>query len=164
MNDLTQTAPTMSASHEETARIMQICNACRYCEGFCAVFPAMERRRLFDIGDTAFLANLCHHCGACYHACQYAPPHEFAVNVPLTLAERRTESWRDFAWPGVLAGLFDRNGLVLAMAASAGLALAIHLGIVYAFFLVLPFSKFVHAIYRFAALLADAGETRRSAV
>ena len=45
-----------------------------------------------------------------------------------------------------------------------GLALAIHLGIVYAFFLVLPFSKFVHAIYRFAALLADAGEVRRSAM
>ena len=45
-----------------------------------------------------------------------------------------------------------------------GLALAVHLGIVYAFFLVLPFSKFVHAIYRFAALLADAGEARRSAV
>ena len=31
----------------EVARIMQICNACRYCEGFCAVFPAMERRREF---------------------------------------------------------------------------------------------------------------------
>ena len=127
MNDLTQTASATSASHEETARIMQICNACRYCEGFCAVFPAMERRRLFDIGDTVFLANLCHHCGACYHACQYAPPHEFAVNVPLTLAERRAESWHDFAWPGALAGLFDRNGLALAMAASAGLALAVGL-------------------------------------
>ena len=29
----------------KVARVMQICNACRYCEGFCAVFPAMERRR-----------------------------------------------------------------------------------------------------------------------
>ena len=45
-----------------------------------------------------------------------------------------------------------------------GLALAVHLGVVYAFFLVLPFSKFVHALYRFAALLADAGEVRRSAI
>ena len=25
----------------EAARMLQICNACRYCEGFCAVFPAM---------------------------------------------------------------------------------------------------------------------------
>ena len=28
-------------------RAMIICNACRYCEGFCAVFPAMERRLTF---------------------------------------------------------------------------------------------------------------------
>ena len=26
-------------------RLMTICNACRYCEGFCDVFPAMEKRR-----------------------------------------------------------------------------------------------------------------------
>ena len=26
-------------------RQMTICNACRYCEGYCAVFPAMELRR-----------------------------------------------------------------------------------------------------------------------
>ena len=50
-------------AHEETARIMQICNACRYCEGFCAVFPAMTQSREFDVADTAYLANLCHHCG-----------------------------------------------------------------------------------------------------
>jgi citrate/tricarballylate utilization protein len=43
-----------------------------------------------------------------------------------------------------------------------GLALAVHLGLVYGLFLVLPYSKFVHAIYRFAALLADAGEKRRT--
>ena len=95
MDDVSLIKLASTPAHEETARIMQICNACRYCEGFCAVFPAMERRRLFDVGDTAQLANLCHHCGACYHACQYAPPHEFAVNVPLTLAERRAETWAE---------------------------------------------------------------------
>ena len=31
----------------EAARLMTICNACRYCEGLCAVFPAMEMRRTF---------------------------------------------------------------------------------------------------------------------
>ena len=97
----------------EVARIMQICNACRYCEGFCAVFPAMERRREFAPGDTAALANLCHHCSACYHACQYAPPHEFAVNVPLALAERRAETWEAYAWPGPLARLFRHNAMVV---------------------------------------------------
>ena len=114
-------------AHEETARLMQICNSCRYCEGFCAVFPAMERRRLFTEGDTAYLANLCHHCGACYHACQYAPPHEFAVNVPQVLADRRAESWEAFAWPGPLAGLFVRNGLMVSILASLSLALAVGL-------------------------------------
>ena len=44
----------------EVTRVMQICNACRYCEGFCAVFPAMTRRRQFDEGDVGYLANLCH--------------------------------------------------------------------------------------------------------
>ena len=29
----------LSAPETEVARQMQICNACRYCEGFCAVFP-----------------------------------------------------------------------------------------------------------------------------
>lgn len=92
-------------AHDETARIMQICNACRYCEGFCAVFPAMTQSREFDVADTAYLANLCHHCGACYYACQYAPPHEFGVNVPAVLAERRAETYADYAWPRPLSGI-----------------------------------------------------------
>ena len=58
----------------EGARIMQICNACRYCEGYCAVFPAMEQRRVFTTADLTYLANLCFDCRDCYYACQYAPP------------------------------------------------------------------------------------------
>ena len=76
----------------EADRLMTICNSCRYCEGLCAVFPAMEMRRIFAEGDLNLLANLCHNCGACFDDCQFAPPHEFAVNVPLTLARVR----RDF--------------------------------------------------------------------
>ena len=34
----------LSKNEKEVSRIMTICNACRYCEGFCAVFPAMTRR------------------------------------------------------------------------------------------------------------------------
>src|SRR5205807_1228175 len=75
----------------EADRILHICNACRYCEGYCAVFPAMERRLDFSHGDLRYLANLCHNCNECYHACQYAPPHEFAVDVPQTLAAVRTQ-------------------------------------------------------------------------
>ena len=71
---------------QEANRLMTVCNACRYCEGFCAVFPAMTRRRQFDEGDVGYLANLCHNCGACYRDCQFTPPHAFAVNVPGTPA------------------------------------------------------------------------------
>ena len=105
---------------EEASRILQICNACRYCEGFCAVFPAMTRRLQFDASDVDYLANLCHNCGACLHACQYAPPHEFAVNVPRTLARVRLRSYARLAWPPALGTLYERNGLVVALALAGG--------------------------------------------
>ena len=73
---------------EEADRLMTVCNSCRYCEGLCAVFPAMEMRRSFSDGDLNYLANLCHACGACYTDCQFSPPHEYNVNVPQTLADR----------------------------------------------------------------------------
>ena len=112
-----------SAPEVEVARQMQICNACRYCEGFCAVFPAMTRRLDFGKADIHFLANLCHNCGACLHACQYAPPHEFAVNVPQAMARVRGQTYADYAWPPALGALYQRNGLTLSLALAAGLAI-----------------------------------------
>ena len=52
--------------------------------------------------------------------------------------------------------------LVVRETSFMGVALAVHLGLVYGFFLIMPFSKFVHGLYRFAALLADAGERQVS--
>jgi citrate/tricarballylate utilization protein len=104
---------------EEGNRLLRICNACRYCEGFCAVFPALERRFSFTEQDVNYLANLCHDCGECYYACQYAPPHEFALNLPRTFAAVRKETYQKYAWPGVLAGLFRRTGLALVLSAVA---------------------------------------------
>jgi citrate/tricarballylate utilization protein len=89
----------------EGERVMTICNSCRYCEGYCAVFPAMERRLNFTEADLNYLANLCHNCGECYYACQYAPPHEFAVNIPKILTEMREQSYRKFAWPRAAFGM-----------------------------------------------------------
>ncbi len=100
---------------------MSICNACRYCEGYCAVFPAMERRLTFGGGDLAYLANLCHNCGECLYACQYAPPHEFAVNVPRTLARIRFETYQAYAWPRLLARMFERQGVATSLLLSIGL-------------------------------------------
>ncbi len=112
-----------AAAAAEVARQLQICNACRYCEGFCAVFPAMTRRLEFGKTDINYLANLCHNCGACLHACQYAPPHEFAVNVPQAMAKVRLQTYGEYAWPPALGRLYQHNGLTLALALSAGLAL-----------------------------------------
>ncbi len=113
----------------EVARQLQICNACRYCEGFCAVFPAMTRRLEFPKADVHFLANLCHNCGACLHACQYAPPHAFAVNIPQAMAKVRGQTYHDYAWPPALGALYRRNGLTLSLALAAGLALFLVLAV-----------------------------------
>jgi citrate/tricarballylate utilization protein len=130
LETLIQDARQLAAGHDpaspavtEVARQMQICNACRYCEGFCAVFPAMTRRLEFGATDVHYLANLCHNCGACLHACQYAPPHEFAVNVPQAMAQVRGETYVAYAWPAALGKLYQPNGLTLSLALAAGLAL-----------------------------------------
>ncbi|UQR65330.1 tricarballylate utilization 4Fe-4S protein TcuB [Bradyrhizobium sp. C-145] len=107
---------------DEADRLMTVCNSCRYCEGLCAVFPAMEMRRAFSDGDLNYLANLCHACGACYVDCQFSPPHEFNVNVPKTLAIARAESYAGYAWPRVLSGTFARNGLVISIIAALSMA------------------------------------------
>ena len=119
----------LTANEQEVARQLQICNACRYCEGFCAVFPAMTRRLAFGKADIHYLANLCHNCGACYHACQYAPPHEFAVNVPRSMAQVRGQTYADYAWPSALGALYKRNGLTVALALAGGLALFLVLAV-----------------------------------
>jgi citrate/tricarballylate utilization protein len=83
----------------EAERQLNICNSCRYCEGYCAVFPALERRTLLDAGDLTQLANLCHDCRACFHACMYAPPHEFAVDPPAVLSAVRLASYERYLPP-----------------------------------------------------------------
>ncbi|HUR88607.1 MAG TPA: tricarballylate utilization 4Fe-4S protein TcuB [Ramlibacter sp.] len=115
------------AAEAEVDRQMQICNACRYCEGFCAVFPAMTRRLAFGGADAHYLANLCHNCSACLHACQYAPPHEFAVNVPSAMAAVRVHTYEEYAWPRSFGRLYRKNGVAVAVALAAGVALFLSL-------------------------------------
>src|SRR5271170_7168315 len=91
--------PLVTSVTKEGERLLRLCNACRYCEGFCAVFPAMERRAAFSAAEVNYLANLCHNCGECFYACPYTPPHEYAVNVPKLLAELRAQSYRERARP-----------------------------------------------------------------
>ncbi len=118
MTTMTHATPALA----EADRLMTICNSCRYCEGLCAVFPAMEERRAFGDGDLNYLANLCHGCGACYVDCQFTDPHDFNVNVPRVLGEVRAESYAAYAWPPQLRPLFERNGLAVALIASLSVA------------------------------------------
>jgi len=120
---------SLTSQEAEVGRVLQICNACRYCEGFCAVFPAMTRRLEFGKNDIHYLANLCHNCGACLYSCQYAPPHEFAVNVPRAMAEVRVTTYTRYAWPSALGVLYKRNGVTLSVALVLGFSLFLMLGI-----------------------------------
>lgn len=109
---------------EEARRQIEICNACRYCEGFCSVFPAMTRQKAFADGDLTQLANLCHNCRGCYYACQYTEPHEFALNIPAALAEVRVDSWERLIRPRALARLFQTHGVAMTGLLVVALALA----------------------------------------
>jgi citrate/tricarballylate utilization protein len=104
---------------KEADRQLTICNACRYCEGYCPVFPAIEMRREFPQGDVLYLANLCHDCRACYYACMYTAPHEFSINIPKVMADVRMASYQRWSWPAMLSRSFTNRGVGVAIAAFA---------------------------------------------
>ena len=156
-----------STNLKEVNRVITICNACRYCEGFCAVFPAMELRRTFSEEDLKYLANLCHNCRGCYYACQYAPPHEFDLNVPRALAELRQETYSEFSWPRAMKGFFQNNGLVVSLITALSVAVVFLLTILFqghdllfarhtgdgAFYKVIPYAAMVVPFSAIAMLL-----------
>jgi citrate/tricarballylate utilization protein len=126
--------PMMDELFAEAQRQLNICNSCRYCEGYCAVFPALERRSVLDTGDLTHLANLCHDCRACLVACMYAAPHEFALNPPEVLSDVRLATYEGYvsprAWPAWLrrrtpAWLRGGNALVTAAILVAAALLAL---------------------------------------
>jgi citrate/tricarballylate utilization protein len=114
----------------EIDRQLTICNACRYCEGFCAVFPAMELRRTFDKQDIIYLSNLCFECRACYYACPYIEDHEYQLNIPKVMAQARVETYAEFATPRLLSRLLGRRGAVAFLALGS---VALVLGLIWAF-------------------------------
>ena len=94
---------------KEADRHLTVCNACRYCEGVCPVFPALERRRTFAEGDVIYLANLCHDCRTCYEVCPFSPPHELDINVPKVMAQVRESTYRQYSAPQFLGRAFAQG-------------------------------------------------------
>jgi citrate/tricarballylate utilization protein len=92
----------------EAGRQLAVCNACRYCAGYCPVWPELELRPAPSDADLTYLANLCHDCQDCFTACMYTTPHEFALNPPQAFAGLREDTYRRYLWPrrapGWLAG------------------------------------------------------------
>lgn len=107
----------------EARRQLEICNACRYCESYCSVFPAVHQQRAFADSEIKHFADLCHNCRGCYYACQYIEPHEFALNVPAVLAEVRDQGWQEHAFPASLGRAFQHSGAAIAIATVIGLTL-----------------------------------------
>lgn len=113
---------------EEALRELEVCNACRYCEGYCPVFPALARRNPVRLEDVSAIASICHDCRACYQACMYTPPHEFAINLPRVLSEVRASEWAADVWPARLAILVERPWA--AAIGGVGVSAAVLLGAV----------------------------------
>ena len=108
---------------KEIDRQLTVCNACRYCEGYCAVFPAMELRRTFDDEDIIHLANLCFDCRACYNACPYTPPHEYGINIPQVMSQARAETYQEYSAPRLLSRLFGGNSLLVGLTVAVAILL-----------------------------------------
>jgi citrate/tricarballylate utilization protein len=75
---------------------------------------------VLDEASMVQLANLCHDCRACFHACMYAPPHEFDLNPPKILTAIREETYRRY-----VPRLSGRRVMGLAGASLAAAALAV---------------------------------------
>ena len=114
----------------EAQRQFDICNACRYCEGLCAVFPALERRSIFTEGDVLFLANLCHDCRSCYDVCPYATPHEFAVDIPPLMSRIRELTYQSYARPRALGRVLLGPTRGRAWLAALVVAVTVALGLI----------------------------------
>jgi len=105
----------------EANRQFTLCNACRYCEGLCEVFPEMELRTAFSEGDLSHLANLCHDCRACADACPFSEPHEFAIEIPTLMSTLRAESFASLAKPAFLWRMLADRTSLMRLALLAGI-------------------------------------------
>lgn len=126
------------ATLTEARRVLTLCNVCGYCSGFCEMFRAADRRSIFCEGDVNYLAHLCHDCGNCLDACQYAPPHVFGVHPPKLLGDVRARFWpRANSW--IALALVPLTPLLTCLLVPTKILFGRHQG-AGAFYVVLPWS------------------------
>ncbi len=107
-------------------RQLSICNACRYCEGYCAVWDAIEFKSILNEGDIYHLSNLCHDCRDCYYACPYnEPEHDFKLNIPKVLGQVRVETYKDNLKPRFFGFALEKPILVTATSTIIAVAISI---------------------------------------
>ena len=111
----------------EAQRQLAVCNSCRYCQGYCPVWPALELRTALSAGDLTHLSNLCHDCRECYSACMYTAPHEFDLNPPKVFAAVRGETYRDYVRPRPPGWMSGRRGVAATFAAAVVLLVSLAL-------------------------------------
>jgi CitB-like protein len=103
---------------------LALCNACGYCRGYCPVFDQSRQRPTLEAADLVHLAFLCHDCGACLDACQYAPPHTFAIDIRRSLGHLRDSAYHSLGIPRWAEGFFGRVWSVRRLLVGAGPAAA----------------------------------------
>jgi len=83
---------------------------------------------------------------------------------PVPVARRMLGA--DYALLGLLASAAVSGLLLLLLRGTGamGVLLCLHLGFILAFFVTMPFGKFVHGIYRSAALLKAAIEREKNTI
>jgi citrate/tricarballylate utilization protein len=106
----------------EARRQLTICNSCRYCEGYCPVWPTLEKLTDLTDSDVKHLSNLCHDCQDCFTACMYITPHEFALNPPDVFSAVRLQTYREYTWPSLPHWARGMPGIA---ALTAGIALVV---------------------------------------
>ena len=114
-----QNYPLNKARHQA-----KICNACRFCESNCWVFPELHHKRAFLDCELTQRAILCHNCRGFYYACQYTAQHESDSNLSKALAAVEQESWKDHAQLMNRSGVLMSAGLMLVFAIIFALAQA----------------------------------------
>ena len=96
----------MAGIYDEARRQLSICNACRYCEGYCAVWDEIENMNVFTNSNVQHLSNLCHDCRECFTVCPYTDPHEFSLNIPKLFSIVRYDSYNDHIKPSFMKKAF----------------------------------------------------------